>query len=667
MERAPTHWSNTGDISRMSAFLESTCKRKVIILLLQTTVILISFITACLLRFDLQVPQNITAVALGFLLPLLAAKLLVFWWMGLFAGWWRYISLPDLLVVFQANALGSLAFALLLVLLQQGRQLPPSVLIIDGILCFVLLGGVRVVARLVREQLEKRRKGHSNAQQRVLIVGAGGVGQSFVREIRQNPRLNMHITGFVDSDSNRQRQRFQGVPVLGSPTQLGRILRNHAIDLVVVAEAAMDRRVIQEVVEVCKQEQVSSKIIPPVSNFLSGDISVRQVRDIQVEDLLGRKPVRLEIAEIENYLQDKFIMVTGAGGSIGSEICRQVAGFRPRGMILLDHAETPLFNIEQELRDKFPSLLQLPCLGDIRDRPGLEAQFAAYRPEVVFHAAAYKHVPMSEVNPNEAVRNNVFGTIHVADLCNAWGVETLVMISTDKAVNPTSAMGASKRAAEIYVQSLARSSSSRMVTVRFGNVLGSNGSVVNIFKKQIEKGGPVTVTDPQMTRFFMTIPEAVQLVLQAGSMGRGGEIFLLDMGEPVTIVHLAEEMIRLSGLRPGRDIDIVFTGLRPGEKLHEELLLAAEGIQPTAHEKIKVVEAVFFPPEQLKRQLENLSQAVSKRDLPAMLRALQTIVPEYRGGKVVAHPVPLATGLRALPSIRKGTRPLPQVLQPELS
>jgi FlaA1/EpsC-like NDP-sugar epimerase len=650
----------------MRAFLESTCKRKIVILLLQTAVILIAFVTACLLRFDLHVPQNITAVAFGILLPLLAAKLLVFWRMGLFSGWWRYVSLPDLLVVFQANVLGSLAFALLLLLLQQGRQLPPSVLVIDAILCFVLLGGIRVVARMVREHSEISRKGHSKGQQRVLIVGAGGVGQSFVREIRQNPRLSMHITGFVDSDADRQHQRFQGVPVLGPPAQLRRILRKHAIDLVVVAEAAMERQVVQEVVEICQQEQVSSKIIPPVSNFLSEDISVRQVRDIQVEDLLGRKPVRLAVAEIESYLKDKFIMVTGAGGSIGSEICRQVAGFRPRGMILLDHAETPLFTIEQELRDKFPNLLQLPCLGDIRDRAGLEAQFAAYRPEVVFHAAAYKHVPMSEANPIEAVRNNVFGTIHVADLCDAWGVKNLVMISTDKAVNPTNAMGASKRAAEIYVQSLARSSSTRMVTVRFGNVLGSNGSVVNIFKKQIEKGGPVTVTDPRVPHFFMTIPEAVQLVLQAGSMGQGGEIFLLDMGEPITIVRLAEEMIRLSGLRPGRDIDIVFTGLRPGEKLHEELLLAEEGIQPTAHEKIKVAQAVFFPPDQLQLHLNSLSQAISSRDLPGMLRTLHALVPEYRASKFVAPPLPLAAGLRVRPSVRSGVRPL-TVLRPELN
>ncbi|MBE0596462.1 MAG: polysaccharide biosynthesis protein [Desulfuromonadales bacterium] len=620
-----------------------TFGRKLLILAAQVLIIVGAFAGSFLLRFDLTIPEPFLPAFFWLILPLVLIKLIVFWGLGLFSGWWRYISIPDLMVVLRANAFGSLAFAPVALATHQIASFPRSVLILDAILCFLLMGGMRVGVRVLREELEQRRKGSRNLQE-VLIVGAGAVGQTFVREIRQNPHLNMSVLGFVDGDPQRQSLKFLGVPVLGTPSMLAAILRQHRLDQVIVAQTAVDPPTLKNIVETCQRAGVRSKILPAVGTILNGDVSIRQIRDVQLEDLLGRPPVQLDIQGIRDYLHGRRILVTGAGGSIGSEICRQVAAFAPDRLILLDHAETPLFHIEQELRHHFPTLPLAPCLADVRDRSGIQALFALYRPEVVFHAAAYKHVPMSECNPVEAVRNNVFGTRNVADCANRHGVLKFVMVSTDKAVNPTNAMGASKRAAEIYVQSLAARSSTPLVTVRFGNVLGSNGSVVPTFRQQIERGGPVTVTHPEVTRYFMTIPEAVQLVLQAGSMGQGGEIFLLDMGEPVKIVKLAEEMIRLSGLRLKEDIEIVFTGLRPGEKLYEELLLAGEGILPTPHCKIKVARSTPCEPALLERQLERLFQLLRQRDAIRIFQTLQEIVPEYvttggkAGGDAIAAP-----------------------------
>lgn len=596
----------------------------------QTAVFLLAFVMAFLVRFDTDIPDDYLAVMGAMVFPVVAVKLFVFWRMGLFSGWWSFVSLPDLLKVAKAVAISSGALLVYAMLTGHLEDLPRSIPVLDAVFCFLIIAGVRVGTRVTRERLAQTLKGMDGHAKNVVIVGAGAAGQTIVREIRENPKLNKRILGFIDNDPERQNQDFQGVPVLGTPADLKKISVLYRIDLLIASPAAVSPRELKDIVAFCREAKIDSKILPAVGDLITGKVSIQHVRDIAIEDLLGRRPVQLEIDGIRRYLQGKRILVTGAGGSIGSEICRQVAQFSPQILVLVDHAETPLFQIERELRERYQGLDIQPILGDVRDRTRIETVFDRFRPQVVFHAAAYKHVPMSEGNPEEAVRNNVFGTRIVADAADAVGAEHFVLISTDKAVNPTNIMGASKRVAELYVQDLARQSATRMVTVRFGNVLGSNGSVVPIFREQIRKGGPVQVTHPEVTRFFMTIAEAVQLVLQAGSMGEGGEIFLLDMGESVRIVRLAEEMIRLSGLRPYEDIDIVFTGLRPGEKLYEELLIAGEGVGPTRHEKIRILNAVCCDRQVLHPALDRLERAVGELDRASIQRLVRELVPEYR-------------------------------------
>lgn len=604
--------------------------RMVLIILLQAAIVAASLWGAFAVRFDF----NISSVQLSrfySLLPaLLVIKLGVFWWQGLFRGWWRYVSMADLVVIVRANVIASLLFLLYAFLAYRGTNIPRSVLVLDWMFCFLFMGGVRFVTRAFREHYLPMPARNRQPRSRLLVVGAGDAGQMIAREIRLNPALNLEVVGFVDDDPRKRKQFFQGFPVLGKIRRIGRICQEQGVDEIVIAIPSASGKDLRHIVELCQATEVKFKTLPGVGQLIDGKISIQQVKDVELEDLLGRASVKLDLSRIEACLKGKLVLVTGAGGSIGSEICRQVARFQPKKIVLFENAETPLFQIERELRMKFPGLRIVPIIGDIRFKARVEAIFDEFLPEVVFHAAAYKHVPMMECNPAEAANNNVRGTRIIADAAHQFGVERFVMISTDKAVNPTNVMGASKRAAELYVQALAKRSRTNFVTVRFGNVLGSNGSVIPIFKEQIAKGGPVTVTHPEVTRFFMTIPEASQLVLQAGSMGKGGEIFLLDMGEPVKIVKLAEELIQLSGYRPYEDIEIAFTGLRPGEKLYEELLLAGEGVQPTCHEKIMVARAGQCDEAVLVRQIEELYLLARAVDLAGVVAKLQEMVPEYQ-------------------------------------
>ncbi|MCM2264342.1 MAG: polysaccharide biosynthesis protein [Desulfuromonadales bacterium] len=600
------------------------------IFLLQAALIASSFVLAFLVRFEFNLVEPYRQTLIVLLLPLLAIKLAIFWRMGLFKGWWRYVSMADLIAIFKANLFASLGFVSYAVLIHRLENIPRSVLVLDSIFCFLMMGGIRFLTRAFRENYLPMPLSREVSKTRVLVVGAGDAGQSIVREIRQNPRLNLEAVGFVDDDPQKQKVAFQGVKVFGRQEDLARICQVRKIDEVIIAMPSATGPQIRGIVEKCQAAGVKFKTLPGVGDLIDGRVSLQNIRDVALEDLLGRETIVLEIERIRAYLKGKRVLVSGAGGSIGSEICRQVARFQPGKLILFDNAETPLFNIERELVENYPDIPLSPVIGDIRYRTRVEAIFDQYLPEVIFHAAAYKHVPMMEYNPAEAINNNVRGTQVLADAAHEHAVETFVMISTDKAVNPTNVMGASKRAAELYVQGLSRESRTRFVTVRFGNVLGSNGSVVPIFKEQIAKGGPVTVTHPEVTRFFMTIPEATQLVLQAGSMGKGGEILLLDMGEPVKILSLAEELIRLSGLRPYEDVDIVFTGLRPGEKLFEELLLTGEGIVPTTHASIMVASAAHCDRNALREQLDHLYVAARAMDRDATVAVLKEIVPEFR-------------------------------------
>jgi len=608
----------------------SMSKRLYVIAFVNTIIIISAFLLAFLLRFEFKMSAHEWGTFIQLLPAVVIIKFAIFWRTCLSRGWWRYVSLVDVIDIFKANMLAYLCFMLYVVFVYGMRDISRSVLILDFVLCFLMTCGVRFVTRIVREQFLPLAFSRQNEFKRILVIGAGCAGQMIVRETWQNPSLKMTVAGFIDDDPEKKQERFQGVPVLGTRHDIAVICKKEGIDEIIIAIPSAPGKDLRAIVERCRETRITVKTLPGVGDLIDGTVSLTQAREVDLNDLLGRSPVRLDTEDIKNFLQGKRILVTGAAGSIGSEICRQVARFKPADMVLFDNAETPLFFIEKELKERFPNLPITAIIGDVRNQRQVEGVFADFLPEVVFHAAAYKHVPMMEANPAAAAVNNVLGTKIVSDAAHAFGAASFVMISTDKAVRPTNVMGATKRAAELYVQNLALQSKTRFVTVRFGNVLGSNGSVVPIFKEQIRKGGPVTVTHPEVTRFFMTIPEATQLVIQAGSMGRGAEIFLLDMGEPVKITRLAEELIRLSGFRPYEDIEINFTGLRPGEKLFEELLLAGEGIQPTSHEKIMVARSTHCNWNALNLNIERLFQKAGDLDMHAVVAMLREIVPEYR-------------------------------------
>ena len=610
--------------------LRNSMVRKVLIVIFHLTVVSGSLIYAFALRFDFAIPSQYWPLIFKLLPAMLLIKVCIFWTMGLADGWWRYVSMPDLLQILRANVLASGGVVVYVMFVRMSVGLPRSIILLDFITCFFIMIGVRVTTRIVREQLALNSRGYHSRPKTVLIVGSGTVAQSIVREIRENPKLEKAVLGYIDNDLRRQGKVIYGVPVIGTLDDIEKICQRSGIDMIIVAQSAVSPKELRNIVEFCKRNDIISKILPAIGDIISGQVSLQQCRSVRLEDLLGRPAISLNVAEIYAYLHGKRILVTGAAGSIGSEICRQVANFEPGHLILFENAETPLFNLENELREKFPQLSITPSLSDIRDQNRVSHVFWEHKPQVVFHAAAYKHVPMSEVNPLEVVKNNVLGSKNIVDASVAVGAEHFVLISTDKAVNPTNIMGTTKRVAEIYVQNFVRQGRTKATTVRFGNVLGSHGSVIPTFQEQILKGGPVTVTHPEITRFFMTIPEAVQLVLQAGCMGLGGEIFLLDMGEPVKIVRLAEELIRLSGRRPYEEIEIVFTGLRPGEKLYEELLIAGEGVKATEHEKIRVLEATSFSEEFLNKETELLLEALRNANVEELIDILKEIVPESK-------------------------------------
>ena len=519
-------------------------------------------------------------------------KLAIFYVTGLYAQYWRYASVQELATLLRATIIAAIAevvlfFAVFTPLGIIPYGFPRSLPVLDGLLGMLMVGAMRFTIRLVQSWQTRSEEGVS--MKPALIVGAGVAGAMIVKELQVNRHLGLLPVGYIDDNLEKVGKSIHGVPVLGTLKEFPKLLKQFHAQQVIIAMPAASGKKIREVVQVCKERGVTSKIVPALFEILRGTARVDQFRNIQLEDLLRRGPVKTDTKSVVNLLHDARVMITGAGGSIGSEICRQIKEFGPTELILLGHGENSIFRIAQELMEHPKKGVSIrTVIADIRDKERMDSVFAQHKPNVVFHAAAHKHVPLMEVNVSEAVTNNVLGTRNLVELSERHGVERFVMISSDKAVNPTSVMGVSKRIAELIVQDAAMRVGKTFVTVRFGNVLGSSGSVVPVFKRQIEMGGPITVTHPEVKRFFMTIPEAVQLVLQAATMGTGGETFVLDMGEQIPVVELARDLIRLNGLEEGRDIDIVFTGLRPGEKMYEELFYEGARIERTSHEKILV-------------------------------------------------------------------------------
>lgn len=601
---------------------------------LQLCLILLAGVTAFQLRFEFSIsrgmkPALYTAVCLWSL-----CKVPVFHAFGLGRGVWRYFGPSDVVRVAAANVSGS-ALASIVILGVAPQPFPRSVLVIDLLLTLLLSVGVRIGTR---QLLEAKSRTGGGEQRRALIYGAGTAGALLLNEARSSGRLRHHICGFVDDNRDKWRMLVSGVPVWGGGEDLPELVETHRIGEVLIALPSATGAQMSRVIEHCHRAGVTFRTVPALSEIIANRGAVAQVRDVAVEDVLGRSAVELEQSRIDTRLRGRVALISGAAGSIGSELCRQIARFEPAALVAVDISETGLFHLEQELRQRFPKLAIHPEIGNIQNRQRLCDVFGRHAPTVVYHAAAYKHVPLMESHAFEAVENNVLGTYNLATVAAEFGVEDFVMISSDKAVHPTNIMGATKRVAELVVRSL-QNGGPRFVSVRFGNVLGSNGSVVPIFKKQIASGGPVTVTHPEMRRYFMTIPEAAQLVLQASVMGSGGEIFVLDMGEPVRIADLARKLIFLSGLKPDQDIQIEYTGVRPGEKLFEELKLADEQTIPTYHEKIKVFAGRSMPFEEAIHQLATLRKACESRDLRTLLFALKEIVPDYNPSSNLLHQI----------------------------
>lgn len=611
-----------------------TFPRRASVLIVDSILIVVSYFFASLLHNDFSFPSLAVPDTYQLLAIIFIVKILVFGTSNMYRSIWRYASLHDMVEIFKTVTVASILSVLALVFFGEEKTISRVVVVLDWGILLSMVSASRLAWRLYRERYAHAGNGKENGsgngnQRRTLIVGAGDAGNMLLRDIFKQAESPYRIIGLLDDDRTKWGLRMYGVEVLGGTDQIQEMVERHRIDKVIIAVPSAGAKFVRNLIHQCTQSQVRFKIIPGMNEILRGDVNISHLRDVEIEDLLGREAVRLDEAGIGGYLRGMRVLISGAAGSIGSEICRQVARFSPAMLVLLDNAESPLFYIERELSASFPTLRLVTLLGDVRNRERLEQIFDDIMPQVVFHAAAYKHVPLVEHNPAEAVLCNVLGSMNLATVSAQFGVRNFVQISTDKAVNPTNVMGATKRVAEKFIQTMAEGSTTKFTTVRFGNVLGSNGSVVPLFTEQIRTGGPLTITHPEVTRFFMTIPEASQLVLQAACYGSGGEIFVLDMGEPVRIVELAEQLVRLSGLTPYSDIEFVYTGLRPGEKLYEELFFLGENILKTPHEKIHVLAPGSLDYDQLCTELEKLLAAARDNDIPTTRNMLCTIVPEY--------------------------------------
>ena len=617
-----------------------------VVLGIDAVLIALSLLLSYLLRFDFAVPASFFQGMLEILPYALGIKLFILFCFGMHRGMWRYTDLRDSWRLFQASTVSTLLLVALITYMYSFQGYPRSVFLIDWLLTFLFTGGYRVWIRTFYRYREnynvqtllplriysKRRKYGTN----VLIIGAGDAGEKLLREIVENPGLAYTVVGFLDDDLGKKNRALHGVPVLGTVDELEHVIDRYAVQQIFIALPAAAGDQMRRVVGHCKRSGLAFKTLPALGEILEDNISVRDLRDVNYKDLLGRESVQLDTTSIEGYLGGKVVLVTGAGGSIGAELCRQIIRFAPRNLLLLEASEANLYAIQMEIAHEKGFDDFVPVLGHVQDKDLVAGIFRQYAPDVVFHAAAYKHVPLLEENPWQAVINNILGSHAVMQAAVAYGVQNFVVVSTDKAVAPTNVMGATKRMTELLMHTFDGQCATKFMAVRFGNVVGSSGSVIPLFERQIEHGGPVTVTHEDVTRFFMTIEEAAQLILQAGALGEGGEVFVLDMGTPIRIIDMARDLIRLMGKVPDVDISIEVVGLRPGEKLYEELITHGEGIVQAGHDKIMVLkpenESMIWQCDFQSRMedvLDGLVQGAAKRDGQRIRELLQSVLPEY--------------------------------------
>jgi len=622
-------------------------KNFLIVLFADVLLLAAAFAGSHLIRFEFNIPLNFLALFKRMLPWVLLTKLSCFYYFGLYRGMWRYTSISDLLKIIKASTIGTVVIVSFILFKSRFIGYSRSVFLLDWCLTILLICGFRLGVRLFFEHFSKEEPTPTNflsafkflaknrkENKNLIIIGAGDCGEKIYREIHDNASLRYNVVGFLDDNQKKTGRTIHGIPILGRIDEIEAVIKKVDADEGLIAIPSAKGEQMRRIVELCNSSGIQFKTIPSYGELIDGRVSVKAIRDVAYRDLLGREVIQLDEEQIGSYLQGQPVMVTGAGGSIGSELCRQICRFRPKSIILYERAESPLYEIELELKQNFDNVNVVTLLADVQDKKQLEKAFETYMPQTVFHAAAYKHVPMLELQPWKAIKNNILGTANLVEISNKFNVDRFVFVSTDKAVRPANIMGTSKRIAEMLVQSQngRKLSNTRFMIVRFGNVVGSVGSVVPLFKKQIETGGPVTVTHPDVTRFFMTIPEACQLILQAGSMGSGGEIFLLDMGTSIKIDDMARDLIRLSGFEPGVDIKLEYIGLRPGEKLYEELIIEGEGIVPTTHEKIMVLKGVESDLQLLNGKINELAIMADDQEVEKIKAKFKEIVPEYGAG-----------------------------------
>ena len=611
-------------------FLKIPINRIIALLIMDTMSIVIASFAAIYIRFDFQfnaIPKEYMA-KFEYILPFnIGFTILFFVIWKLYKSVWRYASATEMLNIVFATCCASVAQFVLCQL--KNQKMPRSYYIIYLFLLFAMTCGIRFSYRILRIINMKRTEiAQKKTGNNVMLIGGGAAANAILKEAESSQFVSMNIKCIIDDNPGCHGKFLRGVPIVGGREKIADAVGQYSIDEIIFAIPSASNKVRKEILDICKETGCKLRTLPGIYQLINGDVSVSKLKEVEIEDLLGRDPIQINTEEVLNSVHNKVILVTGGGGSIGSELCRQIAAHHPKQLIILDIYENSVYEIQQELLRKYPELNQVVLIASVRNTARIEKNFETYRPDIVYHAAAHKHVPLMETSPNEAIKNNVFGTYKPAQAAAKYGVKKFVLISTDKAVNPTNIMGASKRICEMVIQMMNHTTDTNFVAVRFGNVLGSNGSVIPLFKQQIAAGGPVTVTDPNIIRYFMTIPEAVSLVLQAGAYARGGEIFVLNMGEPVKILDLATNLIKLSGYKPGEDIEIKFTGLRPGEKMYEELLMNEEGLKETANKMIFIGKPIEFDEEEFRRQLDLLEQEAVNED-GDIRKEVMKIVPTY--------------------------------------